>query len=165
METEVINDMYTYQSTLLVDNSIERIKYKTFIPQSKADINLTGHVIEIDIPAADAYYIPSKSFLKIKGRLVRDVNVNVNDNRYDADAQIALINNALMYLFKNIEYSLGGQRIETLNDPGQTTSMLGYLKYPDDFNSSAGLNQCWRKDTNVGAISTEYTASRETPVV
>ena len=69
METEVYNDIYIHRSTIPVDDSIERIKYKSFIPQSKADINLSGHEIEIDIPASDANYIPSKSFLKIKGRL------------------------------------------------------------------------------------------------
>ena len=116
MEKEIVNDMFDHQSKILVDNSVERINYKTFIPQSKADITTPGYETEIDIPAADAYYLPSKSFLKIKGRLVR----GDNDNRYDANSQIALINNAIMYLFKSIAYSMGGQTVETLNDPGQT---------------------------------------------
>ena len=35
--------------------------------------------------------------------------------------------------------------------PGQTTTMLGLLKYPDDFSKSKGLNQLWYKDTTVNA--------------
>ena len=31
--------------------------------------------------------------------------------------------------------------------PGQATTMLGLLKYPDDFSESKGLNQLWYKDT------------------
>ena len=31
--------------------------------------------------------------------------------------------------------------------PGQATTMLGLLKYPDDFSKSKGLNQLWYKDT------------------
>ena len=31
---------------------------------------------------------------------------------------------------------------------GQATTMLGLLKYPDDFSKSKGLNQLWYKDTN-----------------
>ena len=31
--------------------------------------------------------------------------------------------------------------------PGQATTMLGLLKYPDDFSRSKGLNQLWYKDT------------------
>src|SRR5688572_24837000 len=64
-----------------------------------------------------------------------------------------------MYLFKSIGYSLGGVAMETLHHPGQTTAILGYISYPDDFNISAGLNQCWRKDTNVNAAASKYTAS------
>ena len=35
--------------------------------------------------------------------------------------------------------------------PGQATTMLGLLKYPDDFSKSKGLNQLWYKDTRVQA--------------
>ena len=63
-----------------------------------------------------------------------------------------------MYLFSFIEYTLGGKSVEMLHNPGHTTSMLGSISYPDDFNSSPGL--CWRKDTNVNAVSTEYRASQ-----
>ena len=157
METEVPNEMYNNRSSILVDNSIQREKLVEFKPVSNAHLNETARPTEIDIPAGDAYYLPSKSFLQISGRLVENVNANT---AYAANAQIALINNAMMYLFSNVQYWLGGKLIETINYPGQTTSMLGYLSYPDDFNSSAGLSQCWRKDTNVNAISSEYTASR-----
>ena len=52
-----------------------------------------------------------------------------------------------MHLFKRIRYDLSGQEIETLVHPGQATTMLGLLKYPDDFSKSKGLNQLWYKDT------------------
>ena len=53
----------------------------------------------------------------------------------------------MMHLFKNIRYELSGQDIENIMYPGQTTTMLGLLKYPDDFSKSKGLNQMWYKDT------------------
>ena len=34
---------------------------------------------------------------------------------------------------------------------GQATTMLGLLKYPDDFSKSKGLNQLWYKDTTINA--------------
>ena len=52
-----------------------------------------------------------------------------------------------MYLFKRIRYDLSGQEIESIVHPGQATTMLGLLKYPDDFSKSKGLNQLWYKDT------------------
>ena len=57
-----------------------------------------------------------------------------------------------MYLFKNIKYQLSGQEIEFILNPGQATTMLGVLKYPDDFSKSQGLNQLWYKDTSTTAI-------------
>ena len=45
--------------------------------------------------------------------------------------------------------------IESLNYPGQATTMLGLLKYPDDFSKAQGLNQLWYKDTWTTAAKAE----------
>ena len=42
--------------------------------------------------------------------------------------EVALTNNAKMHLFSRIEYHLSNQLIESLNYPGQVTTMLGLLK-------------------------------------
>ena len=52
-----------------------------------------------------------------------------------------------MFLFKDIWYELSGHEIEKITTLGQATTMLGLLKYPDDFSKSKGLNQSWYKDT------------------
>ena len=49
--------------------------------------------------------------------------------------------------FSRIAYHLSSPLIESLNYPGQATTMLGLLKYPDDFSKAHGLNQLWYKDT------------------
>ena len=86
--------------------------------------------------------IPAKAFLLIEGRLTKaDANA---DN-------ISLTNNAMMYLFRDFRYELSGQKIEKINYVGQATTMLGLLKYPDDFSKSKGLNQLWYKDTTTQA--------------
>ena len=46
-----------------------------------------------------------------------------------------------------MKYTPSGQELESLNNPGQGTSMLGMLTYPDDFSKSSGLSQLWYKDT------------------
>ena len=56
-----------------------------------------------------------------------------------------------MHLFKRIRYDLSGQEIENIMNVGQATTMLGLLKYPDDFSKSKGLNQLWYKDTTITA--------------
>ena len=57
-----------------------------------------------------------------------------------------------MHLFKRIRYDLSGQEIENIMNVGQATTMLGLLKYPDDFSKSKGLNQLWYKDTKNSTI-------------
>ena len=57
-----------------------------------------------------------------------------------------------MHLFKRIRYDLSGQEIENIMNVGQASTMLGLLKYPDDFSKSKGLNQLWYKDTTNTAV-------------
>ena len=40
------------------------------------------------------------------------------------------------------------EEYEFLNYPGQATTLMGLLKYPDDFSKTKGLNQLWYKDTS-----------------
>ena len=90
---------------------------------------------------------PSESCLVFDGKLVK----NADDAVYaDADV-ITLTNNAMMHLFNNIKYQLSGQEIESLFHPGQGATMLGLLKFPDDFQKSTGMNQVWFKDSGTDA--------------
>jgi len=59
---------------------------------------------------------------------------------------ITLTNNGIMHLFSNVKYQLSEEEVESLFYPGQATTMLGLLKYPDDFSKSIGFNQLWYKD-------------------
>ena len=54
-----------------------------------------------------------------------------------------------MYCFSNIKYHLGGNVIESVNEPGQATTMMGLLKYE---RSSPGLQSCWTIDTTSTAV-------------
>ena len=73
-----------------------------------------------------------------EGRLTKAGNT-----AYANADEVALTNNAIMHLFNRIEYHLSNQLIESLNYPGQATTMLGLLKYQDDF-------QRLRVSTNCG---------------
>ena len=92
----------------------------------------------------------------IDGRLTRRNPPGAPANPLDpltfADANITtLINNAMMYLFSDVRYHLASHEIEVLQNPGHATTMLGLLKYPDDFTKSQGLNQLWLPDTHTDA--------------
>jgi len=57
-----------------------------------------------------------------------------------------------MHLFSQISYYLANQDIETIFHPGQATTMLQLLIYPDDFPKAQGLNQLWTKFTTATAV-------------
>ena len=125
------------------DNSIDKYEEIEYEPVAGTNLNASGQDIRLTIETQDIFTHPSESFLIVEGRLVK-----LNNNSYEINDLITLTNNGIMHLFKRIRYDLSGQEIETLVQPGQTTTMLGLLKYPDDFFKSKGLNQLWYKDTS-----------------
>ena len=104
-------------------------------------MNNSGGAIRLFIETQDIFTHPSESFLIIEGRLTK------GNGTYYGDDLVSLTNNVMMYLFKDIWYELSGNEIEKRTNLGQTTTMLGLSKYPDDFSKSKGLNQSWYKDT------------------
>jgi hypothetical protein len=159
LSEEVHDEILDVNEPNLYDESISSINYYEYTPQTQANNNTCGHQINLIINAQDVYTLPSKSYISIKGQVRR----NDNNRAFVAADEITLINNAIMYLFTGMKYELNGTTIESINYPGQTTSMLGYLSYPDDFSTSTGLSCCWYKDTSDNANSSEYSASQAAP--
>src|SRR6478609_244735 len=153
------DDYLNILDPIIDDNSIESLQYSEYTPQSQNNLDNPGGTIQIDINASDDYLIPAKSFIHIKGQLVR----SDNNNPFAVNQDISLINNSMMYLFENISYQIGSTVVETITSPGQITSMLGYLSYPDDYNTCAGLKLCWCKGTTNNAESIKYVASQAAP--
>ena len=136
-------DILQITEDIPVDDSIYDYEYKEYNPITGTDFNRGSIVITIE--SQDIYTHPSESFLNIEGQLILN-----NDNPYINGDKVALINNGIMYLFSDVRYHLASHEIEVLQNPGQATTMLGLLKYPDDFTKSQGLNQAWAPDTEEG---------------
>ena len=132
---------------ILSDDSIDKYEDVEYEPVAGTNLNSSGQDIRLTIETQDIFTHPSESFLIIEGELKKNDN-----NRYANDDPIALTNNGIMHLFKRIRYDLSGQEIENIMNVGQATTMLGLLKYPDDFSKSKGLNQLWYKDTTGMAV-------------
>ena len=136
-------DILQITEDIPVDDSIYEYEYKEYNPIVGADLNRGSIVLTIE--SQDIYTHPAESFLLIEGQLLLD-----NDNNYVNGDKVALINNGIMYLFSDVRYHLASHEIEVLQNPGHATTMLGLLKYPDDFTKSQGLNQLWAPDTEEG---------------
>ena len=142
-----MNGILRITDPILSDTSIDRYKDVEYGPVAGTNLNSSGQDIRLVIETHDIYTHPSESYLIIEGELKKNDN-----NRYANDDPIALTNNGIMHLFKRIQYNLPGQEIESIDNVGQATTMLGLLKYPDDFSESKGLNQLWYKDTTDTAV-------------
>ena len=146
-------DILQITEDIPVDDSIYEYEYKEYNPIVGTNLNRGSIVLTIE--SQDIYTHPAESFLIVEGRLIRENPPGVPANPLDplalVDANITtLINNAIMYLFSDVRYHLASHEIEVLQNPGHATTMLGMLKYPDDFNKSQGLNQLWAPDIKAG---------------
>ena len=128
------------------DDSTEEYEYFEYSPIVGANLNNPSGYIRIIIETKGIFTHPRESFLLIERQLTKD-----DDTLYTGADAISLTNNGMMYLFKNIKYKILEQEIEHVQYPGQATTMLDLLKYPDDFSKSQGLNQLWYKDTDTAA--------------
>ena len=146
-------DILQITEDIPVDDSIYDYEYKEYNPIAGTNLNRGSIVITIE--SQDIYTHPAESFLIIEGRLIKlAVGPGGADIPYDEDTLISLINNGIMYLFSDVRYHLASHEIEVLQNPGYATTMLGMLKYPDDFNKSQGLNQLWVPDTPIADNNT-----------
>ena len=139
-------DILQITEDIPVDDSIYEYEYKEYNPIAGKAGDLNRGSIVIVIEAQDIYTHPAESFLIIEGKLVK----KADGSNYANDNAITLINNAIMYLFSDVRYHLASHEIEVLQNPGHATTILGMLKYPDDFTKSQGLNQLWLPDENMG---------------
>ena len=140
-------DILQITEDIPVDDSIYEYEYKEYNPITGTDLNRGSIVLTIE--SQDIYTHPAESYLIVEGQLVIPPPA-VNAGPYANDDNIALINNGIMYLFSDVRYHLASHEIEVLQNPGHATTMLGMLKYPDDFNKSQGLNQVWAPDIGDG---------------
>ena len=146
-----MNSILRITDPILKDDSIDKYEEIAYEKIAGTNLNAPGQDIRLTIETQDIFTYPSESYLIVEGYLEKDLNPP-NATVYNPDTDlITLTNNGIMHLFKRIRYDLSGQEIENLVHPGQATTMLGLLKYPDDFSKSKGLNQLWYKDTNINA--------------
>ena len=146
-----MNSILRITDPILKDDSIDKYEDIAYEKIAGTNLNAPGQDIRLTIETQDIFTYPSESYLIVEGYLEKNLNPP-NAVVYNRNTDlITLTNNGIMHLFKRIRYDLSGQEIENLVHPGQATTMIGLLKYPDDFSKSKGLNQLWYKDTNTNA--------------
>ena len=149
-----MNSILRITDPILKDDSIDKYEEIAYEPVVGTNLNSPGQDIRITIETQDIFTHPSESYLIVEGQLIK-----ADGTLYNRANEVTLANNGIMHLFKRIRYDLSGQEIENIMNVGQATTMLGLLKYPDDFSKSKGLNQLWYKDTTASPIMDQANAN------
>ena len=117
----MMTDILKFADSPIIDESIEEYEYHECEPITGTSLNNGGDV-RFSIESHDVFTHPSESYLIFEGRLTK------NDGTAYVNAdEVALTSNAINHLFSRIEYHLSNQLIESINYPGQATTMLGLL--------------------------------------
>lgn len=143
----------------IIDNSIEEFEYDE-IKENINDINKEG-LRTLETRAVDVYYLPSKGFIEIRGKLVKADGTN-----YAANDPVTLVNNGWS-LFQSAVYKIENQTVEDISlFLPQASTIMNLVTFSDDYSRSTATNMLWYKDTNTGAaIANEFaTATTLLPV-
>ena len=106
----------------IIDESVEEYAYHECEPITGTSLN-NGGDSELVLNRPDVFTHPGESYLIFEGRITKADGIPYAN----ADV-VALTHNAITHCFSRIEYHLSNQLIESLNYPGQATTMLGLLK-------------------------------------
>ena len=144
------SDVYALTERAKHDKTTENIKYVVYFPSHGSDIN--GYTdLRIHVTGKEHYYLPSNAYLTIKGVLKN----KKTDANYVGSEEIVMTNLAPLFLFSKMTWRIGDRDVETVQNPGQTISMLSHMLFHENFKHSDGLSMCWYPDT-------DKTANKET---
>lgn len=99
------------------DDTIQKIELRTYLPYIKSFNN--NDVIDIQIKQGDAWLQMYNAALVIEGKLTKT----------EGDGTVNFVNNPAAFFFEQISYSIDGQEVDSVRDPGIVSSIKGYLCY------------------------------------
>ncbi|XP_065642777.1 uncharacterized protein LOC136074391 [Hydra vulgaris] len=141
------SEILNFTEMPIENNGIKKLEFHEYEPAARTNLNSPGE-IRINAVTQDIYTLPSGAYLLFEGQLVKFADRTAYAN---TDA-VTLTNNGIMHLFSQISYQLSNQNLKTINHPGIAATMLGMLKYPNDFQLAQGLHELWYKDTATTAV-------------
>lgn len=151
--TNIESEFWDIFKTPFVDNSTEQDEYVEYKETNVNVSDLTKY--EFFNKDMDAFLCPAKSFIEVKGKVLKDDN-----SAYPANTNIALTNNGFS-IFKRADYLINDQTCESVDFPHQATTILNLVHWSDDFTRSAATASLWYKDTgNGGSDTTRYSINK-----
>lgn len=145
--TDISDPILDMKTGPLRDQSIDEIE---FYEHWSIDANARNN-IELTVNNTDQYTLPSEAYIEVAGRVTK-----ADGTAYAATDQVALVNNGIAALFKDMRYEINGQVIEQLNQNAAITStILGLARYSENYGKTVGTGFHWGKDTSDHADSNQ----------
>lgn len=122
-------------------NIIESEDYIDYKPPISVDINQLGGTIPISLYNEDIKTCPHRSYLIINGKLTLKKNSDGVILSSVDTKKVNFINNGILHLFSRVNYSIAGNEIDSVDNPGTATAIKGLVSFNDDI---AYHDACWR---------------------
>ena len=142
-------DMYEVTQKAVFDESTEAYKYTIFYPNQGSDLNGFSD-LRIHVQGKDYHYHVANAYIVINGQLKHATG----SGTYAGTEDIAIINNGPLYLFSKMTFRIAGRDIESVDFPGQTTSMILHSLFTAQVAKGDGLSMGWFPDSDKTCTST-----------
>lgn len=141
------------QEPFSLDESVVEYNFHDYTPIVGTNLNNVNSEIRIVVENQDLFTHPHESYLYVKGALVK----SSDDSAYAATDKIALVNNAVAYLFSNVRFQIGDKTVDEINYPGFASTMKGIVSYGPEHQAILA-NRGWILDS-AGASSADDTTN------
>ncbi|XP_043471641.1 uncharacterized protein LOC122504548 [Leptopilina heterotoma] len=136
-------DVLNIANPIVYNESIAHYEIHAHLPYASAIFNNSDE-IRIAVQNQDHCVLPSKSFLHIQGKLVKENGLPVIHTRF--------VNNAICHLFEEARYELNAIEIDKTKNVGLTTLMKNYVSVygaQSKFLENAGWFSTCNANTNL----------------
>jgi hypothetical protein len=150
--TKVISPHWNVFSSPIEDDSTTEFEYTEY---RETNINVqTLDKYEFYTRDLDQWLLPHKSYLLVKGKLLKEDGTNFGEND-----DVALVNNGFS-IFRRANYFINDQLIEAIDFVPIATTVLGLTEFSDDYTRSVATQMFWHRDTaNGSANKLKYTVT------
>ncbi len=115
-----MDEILNIRTPVAFDDSISHYEIHAHQPHTGANFNNSDE-IRISIQHQDLYLLPSRSSLRICGRLAKWNNTALRYTKF--------VNNGLCHLFDEIRYEINAIEIDRCKNVGLTTLMKGWISF------------------------------------
>lgn len=130
-----------------MDAKVERSEYRTAMPVSDLNFNVANNYTVFKLDHGDAFY-NSRIMYHIIGKVVK----KSDGSDYAANSNIQLIDNFPAFLFSRIELRKHNTLIDSVDEPGITSTVKGLVSYSSGQKDTLASNGFISKFTGGGSF-------------